>query len=34
VLLLSAGWKPLRAGILKLAPLALTRRLPQPTFSV
>ena len=34
VLLLSAGWKPLRAGILKLAPSALTRRLPQPTFSV
>jgi hypothetical protein len=34
VLLLSAGWKPLRAGRLKLAPLALTRRLPQPTFSV
>jgi len=34
VLLLSAGWKPLRAGILKLAPLALTRRLPQPTLSV
>lgn len=34
VLLLSAGWKPLRAGILKLAPSALTRRLPQPTLSV
>lgn len=34
VLLLSAGWKPLRAGILKLAPMALTRRLPQPTLSV
>ncbi|WP_334516872.1 hypothetical protein [Bradyrhizobium sp. AZCC 1693] len=34
VLLLSAGWKPLRAGILKLTPLALTRRLPQPTLSV
>jgi hypothetical protein len=34
VLLLSAGWKPLRAGILKLAPLALTRRLPQPTLSI
>jgi hypothetical protein len=34
VLLLSAGWKPLRAGILKLTPSALTRRLPQPTLSV
>jgi hypothetical protein len=34
VLLLSAGWKPLRAGILKLAPPTLTRRLPQPTLSV
>lgn len=34
VLLLSAGWKPLRAGILKLTPPALTRRLPQPTLSV
>jgi hypothetical protein len=33
VLLLSAGWKPLRAGILRLAPSALTRRLPQPTLS-
>jgi len=33
VLLLSAGWKPLRAGILKLAPSALSRRLPQPTLS-
>jgi hypothetical protein len=34
VLLLSAGWKPLRAGILRLAPPTLTRRLPQPTLSV
>src|SRR5256885_3021030 len=34
VLLLSAGWKPLRAGILKLTPLTLTRRLPQPTLSI
>ena len=34
VLLLSAGWKPLRAGILKLTPSTLTRRLPQPTLSV
>jgi hypothetical protein len=34
VLLLSAGWRPLRAGILKLTPPALTRRLPQPTLSV
>jgi hypothetical protein len=33
VLLLSAGWKPLRAGALKLAPSALTRRLPQPSLS-
>jgi hypothetical protein len=33
VLLLSAGWKPLRVGILRLAPSALTRRLPQPTLS-
>jgi hypothetical protein len=33
VLLLSAGWKPLRAGMLRLAPSALTRRLPQPTLS-
>jgi hypothetical protein len=34
VLLLSAGWRPLRAGILKLTPPTLTRRLPQPTLSV
>lgn len=34
VLLLSAGWKPLRAGILKLTPPTLARRLPQPTLSV
>jgi hypothetical protein len=34
VLLLSAGWKPLRARILKLTPSTLTRRLPQPTLSV
>jgi hypothetical protein len=33
VLLLSAGWKPLRAGMLRLAPSALTHRLPQPTLS-
>jgi hypothetical protein len=33
VLLLSAGWRPLRAGILKLTPPTLTRRLPQPTLS-
>jgi hypothetical protein len=29
VLLLSAGWRPLRAGILRLAPSTLARRLPQ-----
>jgi hypothetical protein len=34
VLLLSAGWRPLRAGILGITPAALTRRLPQPTLSV
>ena len=34
VLLLSAGWRPLRAGILATIPSALTRRLPQPTFYV
>jgi hypothetical protein len=34
VLLLSAGWRPLRAGILATIPSALTRRLPQPTLSV
>ncbi len=33
VLLLSAGWRPLRAGVLGLMPPALTRRLPQPTLS-
>jgi hypothetical protein len=33
VLLLSAGWRPLRAGILSMIPSALTRRLPQPTLS-
>ena len=33
VLLLSAGWRPLRAAILKLAPPALARRLPQPSLS-
>jgi hypothetical protein len=29
VLLLSAGWRPLRAGILRIAPSTLARRLPQ-----
>jgi hypothetical protein len=33
VLLLSAGWRPLRAGILAMIPSALTRRLPQPSLS-
>jgi hypothetical protein len=33
VLLLSAGWRPLRAGILSIVPSALTRRLPQPSLS-
>jgi hypothetical protein len=33
VLLLSAGWRPLRAGILAMIPSTLTRRLPQPTLS-
>jgi hypothetical protein len=33
VLLLSAGWRPLRAGILVVVPSALTRRLPQPGLS-
>ena len=33
VLLLSAGWKPLQAGMLGLTPSALTRRLPRPTLS-
>ena len=31
VLLLSAGWRPLRAGILSIAPATLTRRLPRAT---
>ena len=31
VLLLSAGWRPLRAAILKAVPLALAQRLPSPT---
>lgn len=30
VLLLSAGWRPLRRSILAILPTALTRRLPQP----
>ena len=34
VLLLSAGWRPLRAAILAMIPSTLTRRLPQPTLSV
>ncbi len=33
VLLLSAGWRALRAGILGIVPSALTRRLPQPGLS-
>jgi hypothetical protein len=33
VLLLSAGWRPLRAAILGMTPSALTRHLPQPTLS-
>jgi hypothetical protein len=33
VLLLSAGWRPLRAAILAMTPSALTRHLPQPTLS-
>jgi hypothetical protein len=33
VLLLSAGWRPLRAGILNIVPATLTRRLPQTTLS-
>ena len=33
VLLLSAGWKPLRAAILRMTPSKLTRRLPQPNLS-
>jgi hypothetical protein len=34
VLLLSAGWRPLRAGILSIVPSALTRRLPQVSLAV
>jgi hypothetical protein len=33
VLLLSAGWRPLRTGILNIVPSALTRRLPQTSLS-
>jgi hypothetical protein len=33
VLLLSAGWRPLRAGILDIVPTALTRRLPQASLA-
>jgi hypothetical protein len=33
VLLLSAGWRPLRAGILSIVPPALTRRLPRPSLA-
>jgi hypothetical protein len=33
VLLLSAGWRPLRAGILSLVPPVLARRLPQTSLS-
>ena len=33
VLLLSAGWRPLRAGILSVVPAALARRLPQASLS-
>jgi hypothetical protein len=33
VLLLSAGWRPLRAGILNLTPSVLARRLPPPGIS-
>jgi hypothetical protein len=33
VLLLSAGWRPLRAGILRTVPPALARRLPQASVS-
>ena len=34
VLLLSAGWRPLRAGILSVVPPVLARRLPQTNLSV
>jgi len=33
VLLLSAGWRPLRAGILNIVPTALTRRLPRTSLA-
>lgn len=33
VLLLSAGWRPLRSGILYVVPSVLTRRLPQASLS-
>jgi hypothetical protein len=33
VLLLSAGWRPLRAGVLRIVPPALARRLPQASLS-
>lgn len=33
VLLLSAGWRPLRAGVLQIVPSALARRLPQASVS-
>jgi hypothetical protein len=33
VLLLSAGWRPLRAGILNIVPPALTRRLPRASLA-
>jgi hypothetical protein len=33
VLLLSAGWRPLRAGILNIAPTALARRLPRTSLA-
>jgi hypothetical protein len=33
VLLLSAGWRPVRAGLLKLLPSHLAHRLPHPILS-
>jgi len=33
VLLLSAGWRPLRAGVLRIVPPALALRLPQASLS-
>jgi hypothetical protein len=33
VLLLSAGWRPIRTGILSIVPSALTRRLPQTSLA-